>query len=368
MNFKIADSKFKELLLPTLLIVMALNISSVVDSFFVGTFIGKHAVAAIDLLEPMILLATVLEWLFGLGGQIIALNKKAEFKVEESNIFFTTSMVVSFIVSSIFAIISLLFINELATALGSTAATKSLVIQYSTYLYGCFVVSTIVGILSQYIRVDGQANFASAVIIIANLINIALDYYFLSSGMGMASASLASFIGYTIGLLICIIYIRNPKRTFRFVRKALEIKTFLKSTWEMIKIGFPGASVGFFDVVFVYILNIFHLFFLPGIHPAPSYLKRGLMCISPVPYQSSDVSSSSFSASSIPFLNSFVLFLNIFISLGSCDGPNTRITIARMIRSSVVPILILLSSPYMYSRQAVGLTHEHIRILTQHPV
>ena len=75
MNFKIADSKFKELLLPTLLIVMALNISSVVDSFFVGTFIGKHAVAAIDLLEPMILLATVLEWLFGLGGQIIALNK-----------------------------------------------------------------------------------------------------------------------------------------------------------------------------------------------------------------------------------------------------------------------------------------------------
>ena len=61
MNFKIADSKFKELLLPTLLIVMALNISSVVDSFFVGTFIGKHAVAAIDLLEPMILLATVLE-------------------------------------------------------------------------------------------------------------------------------------------------------------------------------------------------------------------------------------------------------------------------------------------------------------------
>ena len=257
MNFKIADSKFKELLLPTLLIVMALNISSVVDSFFVGTFIGKHAVAAIDLLEPMILLATVLEWLFGLGGQIIALNKKAEFKVEESNIFFTTSMVVSFIVSSIFAIISLLFINELATALGSTAATKSLVIQYSTYLYGCFVVSTIVGILSQYIRVDGQAKFASAVIIIANLINIALDYYFLSSGMGMSSASLASFIGYTIGLLICIIYVRNPKRTFRFVRKALEIKTFLKSTWEMIKIGFPGASVGFFDVVFVYILNIF---------------------------------------------------------------------------------------------------------------
>jgi len=257
MNFKIADSKFKELLLPTLLIVMALNISSVVDTFFVGSFIGKNAVAAIDLLEPMILLATVLEWLFGLGGQIIALNKKAEFKVEESNIFFTTSIAVSLIITTVFAIFCLMFNSELATLLGSTSITKPLVIQYSTYLYGCFIVSTLVAILTQYIRVDGQANFASAVIIIANVINIALDYYFLSSGMGMSSASLASLIGYSIGLLVCIIYVLNPKRTFRFVRKALEIKTFLKSTWEMIKIGFPGASVGFFDVVFVYIMNIF---------------------------------------------------------------------------------------------------------------
>ena len=85
MNFKIADSKFKELLLPTLLMVMALNISSVVDSFFVGSFIGPNAVAAIDLLEPMILLVTVFEWLFGLGGQILALNKKAEFDIDGSN-------------------------------------------------------------------------------------------------------------------------------------------------------------------------------------------------------------------------------------------------------------------------------------------
>ena len=76
MNFKIADSKFKELLLPSLLMVMALNISSVVDSFFVGSFIGPNAVSAIEVLEPMVLLVTVFEWLFGLGGQIISINKK----------------------------------------------------------------------------------------------------------------------------------------------------------------------------------------------------------------------------------------------------------------------------------------------------
>ncbi|MBE6497131.1 MAG: hypothetical protein E7Z81_02440 [Methanobrevibacter sp.] len=257
MNFKIADSKFKELLLPTLLIVMALNISSVVDTFFVGTFIGENAVAAIDLLEPMILLVTVLEWLFGLGGQILALSKKSEFDIDGSNRFFTTSIVVSVIASLVMALVCLIFLDQLAVVLGSNAATKPLVMQYSTYLYGCFFVSTVVGILAQYIRVDGQPNFASVVIIVANIVNIIFDYIFLSSGMGMASASLASFIGYSVGIVICLFYIRNPKRTFRFVRSALEIKTFIKTTWEMIKVGFPGASIGAFDVVFVYLLNLF---------------------------------------------------------------------------------------------------------------
>ena len=257
MNFKIADSKFKELLLPTLLIVLALNVSSVVDTFFVGTFIGENAVAAIDLLEPMILLVTVLEWLFGLGGQILAVSKKSEFDIDGSNRFFTTSIVVSVIASLVMALVCLIFLDQLAVVLGSNAATKPLVMQYSTYLYGCFFVSTVVGILAQYIRVDGQPNFASAVIIVANIVNIIFDYIFLSSGMGMASASLASFIGYSVGIVICLFYIRNPKRTFRFVRSALEIKTFLKTTWEMIKVGFPGASIGAFDVVFVYLLNLF---------------------------------------------------------------------------------------------------------------
>lgn len=257
MNFKIADSKFKELLLPSLLIVMALNISSVIDSFFVGAFIGPDAVAAIEVLEPMVLLVTVFEWLFGLGGQIISVNKKSEFDIDGSNRYFTTSIIVSFVATFIMAVFCLFYFEQIAVFLGSTPDTKPLVMQYSTYLYGCFVVSTLAAVITQYIRVDGQPNFASMVIIVANAINIILDYAFLSSGMGMASASLASFIGYSIGLALCIFYIRSPKRTFRFARSALKIKTFLKTTWHMIKVGFPGASIGLFDVIFVYAINLF---------------------------------------------------------------------------------------------------------------
>ena len=205
MNFKIADSKFRELLLPTLLIVMALNISSVIDSFFVGSFIGELAVGAIEVLEPLILLVTVFEWLFGLGGQILSLNKKAEFDSDGSDRYFTLAMLLSFLASLIMAIVCFVYMDPIATLLHATPATKPLILQYATFLYGCFVVSTISGVITQYIRVDGMPNFASFVIILANVINIILDYIFLSSGMGMYSASLATFIGYTISLAICLL-------------------------------------------------------------------------------------------------------------------------------------------------------------------
>lgn len=227
-NFKIADSKFKELLLPTLLIVMALNISAVVDSFFVTSFLGQNAAAAIEVLEPIILLITVFEWLFGLGGQILALNKKAEFDTDGSNRYFTVSMVLSFIGSLAMAIICLLLMDPLATLLNASSATKPLVMEYSKFLFACFVVSTVSGVITQYIRVDGQPNFASVVIIAANIINIFLDYLFLSSGMGMSSASLATFIGYSAGLLICLLYIRNPKGHSAFPVRLLLLKLSLK--------------------------------------------------------------------------------------------------------------------------------------------
>ena len=51
MSNEIISHKFRELLLPSLLIAMALNIASVVDASFVATFIGSNAQAALQVLE-----------------------------------------------------------------------------------------------------------------------------------------------------------------------------------------------------------------------------------------------------------------------------------------------------------------------------
>ena len=257
MSNEIISHKFRELLLPSLLIAMALNIASVVDASFVSTFIGHNAQAALQVLEPLVLLITIFEWLFGLGGQILALNKKAEFDEDGSNHYFTTSMLATIVLSALILVVCFLFKDSLVNLLHPTAGALQYVNAYSPFLFISFPIATILGVLCQFIRVDGQPNFASGVIILVNVINIILDYLFLGVfHMGIEGASLAMLIGYVIGLLCTLKYHFDPKRTFRFLLSKLKFRAWITSTIEIIKIGLPGASMGFFNVLLIYIMNL----------------------------------------------------------------------------------------------------------------
>ncbi|WP_405287542.1 MATE family efflux transporter [Methanobrevibacter sp.] len=257
MSNEIISHKFRELLLPSLLIAMALNIASVVDASFVSTFIGHNAQAALQVLEPLVLLITILEWLFGLGGQILALNKKAEFDEDGSNHYFTTAMLATIILSILILLVCFLFKDSLINLLHPTAGALPYVNAYSVYLFICFPIATVLGVLCQFIRVDGQPNFASGVIILVNVINIILDYVFLGVlHTGIEGASLAMLIGYLIGSLCILKYHFDSKRNFKFVLSKLKFGTWISSTIEIIKIGLPGASMGFFNVLLIYIMNL----------------------------------------------------------------------------------------------------------------
>ena len=92
MSNKIIDHKFREILFPTLLIVMTINLTSMADLVFVAHFIGHNGQAALQVFEPLVMLTTIFEWLFGLGGQILSLNRKAEFDEVGSNHYFTAAL------------------------------------------------------------------------------------------------------------------------------------------------------------------------------------------------------------------------------------------------------------------------------------
>ena len=256
MTHEIISHKFREIFLPTMLIAMAFNITVIVDASFVATYIGHNGQAALQVLEPLVLLVTTFEWLFGLGGQILSLNKRAEFDIEASNSYFTSALLTTFVISVLIIIVCFLFENQMINLLHPpSAVVVPFVKNFAFYLFIAFPIATILTVISQFIRVDGQPNFASALIIIANIVNISLDYVFLGVfHMGISGASLATLIGYIVGMIFVLKNNYDPKRTFKIVK--VKFSTWIKNSLEIIKVGFPGASVGLFDLMLVYIMNL----------------------------------------------------------------------------------------------------------------
>lgn len=256
MSNKIINHKFREILFPTLLIVMTINLTSMADLVFVANFIGHNGQAALQVFEPLVMLTTIFEWLFGLGGQILSLNKKAEFDDVGSNHYFTVALLTTLVLSIMILLICFIFKDSVIAILNPTSEIVPYVNDYATFAFISFPIATLLAVLTEFVRVDNLPKLASALIIIANVVNIIFDVIFLGYfHTGIEGASIATVIGYTVGLICALKYYHDSKITFRFILSKLQIRSWIKSTIEIIKIGSPGASIALFVIITVYVMN-----------------------------------------------------------------------------------------------------------------
>lgn len=256
MSNKIIDHKFREILFPTLLIVMTINLTSMADLVFVAHFIGHNGQAALQVFEPLVMLTTIFEWLFGLGGQILSLNRKAEFDEVGSNHYFTAALLTTLALSVMILLICFAFKDLVIAILNPTSGIVPYVNDYATFAFISFPITTILAVLTEFVRVDNLPKLASALIIIANVVNLIFDVIFLGYfHTGIGGASIATVIGYAVGLICALKYYHDGKITFRFSLSKMQIKSWIKSTIEIIKTGSPGASIALFVILNVYIMN-----------------------------------------------------------------------------------------------------------------
>lgn len=107
--------------------------------------------------------------------------------------------------------------------------------------------------LSMFVRIDGNPKAASKVILLANGVNLVLDYIFIAfTPMGIGGAGLSTALGYIFGAMVVIPYLRSPNRGFRFqIQKGKNLPV-LK---EMLVLGTPKALNQCASILRVSILN-----------------------------------------------------------------------------------------------------------------
>ena len=184
------------------ILVMSLNI--LVDTIFVGNWIGPIAIAAINVVLPVSFFIAALGMAIGIGGSsIISRALGAQDKVKALKTF-GNQISLTILVTCSMVLLGLWFRDSLIPAFGGKESIfEPAKIYYTIVLYGVpFLALCMMG--NTVIRAEGKPRHAMIAMIIPSIGNLVLDYIFIYVfDWGMSGAAWATTAGY----LLCFSYI-----------------------------------------------------------------------------------------------------------------------------------------------------------------
>lgn len=250
----LVKQKFREYLLPTVLTSMAISMASVVDGIIVGSLLGDTALAAIGLSSPIIFCLNLIYMLFAVGGLTcasIALGKRDTRRVNQ---IFTLSIGGGVSAMLLFLLVMQAILRPLSIGLaGGDAQLASFTESYLRPLTFAGLPLMFCSGMSMFIRTDGRPKASAAIVMIANAINLALDYIMIRfMHTGIWGAGFSTTMGYAVGSAIVIPYLLNKKRSFRFVPPG---KDFLQTLSAILKAGLSKALSQICNILRSLILN-----------------------------------------------------------------------------------------------------------------
>ncbi|OQD44141.1 MATE family efflux transporter [Croceivirga radicis] len=184
------------------ILVMSLNI--LVDTIFVGNWIGPIAIAAINVVLPVSFFIAALGMAIGIGGASIISRALGSNQKEKALLTFGNQISLTLLVTISMVILGLLYVDTLIPAFGGKGAIFDLAkIYYVIVLYGVpFLALCMMG--NAVIRAEGKPKYAMTAMIIPSIGNLVLDYLFIYVlDWGMHGAAWATTAGY----LLCFGYV-----------------------------------------------------------------------------------------------------------------------------------------------------------------
>ena len=220
-NPYLVNKAFKSYLVATILASMALSTGVVVNGIIVGNLLGPEALSAVNLVSPLMQLFNALYILLNVGGGMLVAMAIGKRKLDDVNRIFSLSMALNLIVGLVIMLAGIFFLDEMVHALCSNQALRPLVRDYAQVILWAAPIFLLLPGLCVYVRTDSAPKLASTALIVANVINLILDVVFIKFlDWGIRGPSLASAIGFTVGLLIVLTHFSRKNRLVHFSKPA----------------------------------------------------------------------------------------------------------------------------------------------------
>lgn len=184
--------------------ILFMSVNIIVDTIFVGQWIGSLAIAAVSVVLPITFLISSLGMAIGIGGSSIISRALGARNYEKARQTFGNQIMMTLTLALFFVVAGLLFGEEILLLFGANGAimTPAREFFYPVLLGVPFLALCMMG--NNVIRAEGKPKFAMMAMIIPAFGNIFLDFLFIKIfKMGMFGAALATTISY----FMCFSYI-----------------------------------------------------------------------------------------------------------------------------------------------------------------
>ena len=187
------------------ILVMSLNI--LVDTIFVGNWIGSTAIAAINVVLPVSFFIAALGMAIGVGGSSIISRALGAENKEKALKTFGNQLTLTFLFTISFAVFGLYFVDSLIPAFGGKGSIFTPAkIYYEIILYGVPVLGFVM-MGNSVIRAEGKPKFAMYAMLIPSVGNLLFDYIFINIlDYGMAGAAWATTGSYVVSFVFILLY------------------------------------------------------------------------------------------------------------------------------------------------------------------
>ena len=184
------------------ILVMSLNI--LIDTIFVGQWIGSNAIAAINVVLPVSFFIAALGMSIGMGGGSIISRALGSSQKSKTNKSFGNQLTLTLLFTISFMTLGLVFMESIIPIFGGKGALYAPAkIYYTIVLYGVPVLGlAMMG--NNIIRSEGKPKYAMYAMMLPSISNLLLDYVFIHVfDWGMEGAAWATTLSYGI----CMAYI-----------------------------------------------------------------------------------------------------------------------------------------------------------------
>lgn len=216
--------------IPSIIGMVLTSMITVADGFFIGNYVGKEGIAAVNLGLPVIYLFLGIGLMVSVGGVAIAGMEFGAGNRERCNQVFRQTVATTGVFSALTGVLVFLFFDPMLDLLGAEGLVREHFRTYYMVLLPELVVMVVNSSLGMFIRGEGNPQFYMKVNVAGVVLNIALDYLFagvLHTGIaGIAAASLIS----ALVSFACILYFFYKRaKVYWLGRFAFSVKV-LKST------------------------------------------------------------------------------------------------------------------------------------------